>query len=66
MRFLNNHPMLHSRTAFEDHDEAARKRHLLRLWLRTPGYRELPPYFKQRFEDFETWSRNGPPVEALA
>ncbi len=65
MQFLNNHLMLHARTAYEDHDEATRKRHLLRLWLRTPGYRQLPPYLDRRFEYFETWSRNGPRVEAL-
>jgi hypothetical protein len=29
----NNCLLLHRRTAFEDHGDAARKRHLLRLWL---------------------------------
>src|SRR5262249_20280079 len=31
--FFNNCTMLHNRTAFEDHPDPARKRHLLRLWL---------------------------------
>ena len=33
MQFLNNHVVLHGRTAFEDHPEPRRRRHLLRLWL---------------------------------
>ena len=33
MQLLNNHVMLHSRTAFEDFPEEDRKRHLLRMWL---------------------------------
>jgi alpha-ketoglutarate-dependent taurine dioxygenase len=31
--FTNNRWLLHSRTAFEDHAEPARRRHLVRLWL---------------------------------
>jgi alpha-ketoglutarate-dependent taurine dioxygenase len=34
MFFVNNRWILHNRTAFEDHPEAARRRHLVRLWLR--------------------------------
>ena len=33
LQFLNNHVILHSRTAYEDHPEPERRRHLLRLWL---------------------------------
>ncbi|MGN9839799.1 TauD/TfdA family dioxygenase [Nonomuraea sp. H19] len=33
MQFLDNHVVLHSRTAYEDHPEPERRRHLLRLWL---------------------------------
>ncbi|NKC17135.1 MAG: hypothetical protein GKR94_34550 [Gammaproteobacteria bacterium] len=32
----NNCVLLHRRTAFEDHEDAARRRHLLRLWLMDP------------------------------
>lgn len=32
-QFLNNHVILHSRTAYEDHPDPSRRRHLLRLWL---------------------------------
>jgi len=48
MQLLNNHVIVHSRTAFEDHEEEDRKRHLLRLWLRT-DYRPLAPEFAERF-----------------
>jgi hypothetical protein len=33
LQFLNNHVILHSRTAYEDHPDPARRRHLIRLWL---------------------------------
>jgi alpha-ketoglutarate-dependent taurine dioxygenase len=32
--FFNNRWLLHNRTAFEDHAEPQRRRHLVRLWLR--------------------------------
>jgi alpha-ketoglutarate-dependent taurine dioxygenase len=34
MFFVNNRWILHNRTAFEDHPETDRRRHLVRLWLR--------------------------------
>jgi alpha-ketoglutarate-dependent taurine dioxygenase len=34
---MNNRWLLHNRTAFEDHPEPGRRRHLVRLWLRRPG-----------------------------
>lgn len=34
MFFINNRWILHNRTAFEDFAEPARRRHLVRLWLR--------------------------------
>jgi hypothetical protein len=33
IQWLSNHTILHARTAYEDHAEPARQRHLLRLWL---------------------------------
>jgi alpha-ketoglutarate-dependent taurine dioxygenase len=33
MYFINNRWTLHNRTAFEDHADAERRRHLVRLWL---------------------------------
>jgi len=43
MQFLNNYVILHDRTAYEDHDQPERKRHLLRLWLAVPQPRKLAP-----------------------
>ncbi|MEK9680097.1 MAG: TauD/TfdA family dioxygenase, partial [Rhodospirillaceae bacterium] len=42
-QLLNNHVTMHSRTAFVDYPEAARKRHLLRMWLSVPNSRPLSP-----------------------
>jgi Taurine catabolism dioxygenase TauD, TfdA family len=58
IQFLNNRVILHSRTDFIDFDEPGRKRHLLRLWLRTPAYATLPAFFTPRYEDMEYWLRH--------
>jgi Taurine catabolism dioxygenase TauD, TfdA family len=42
IQFLNNFVMLHTRREYEDWPEPARKRHLLRLWLRDPQGRPIP------------------------
>jgi hypothetical protein len=42
IQFLNNFVMLHTRRAYEDWPEPARKRHLLRLWLSDPASRPIP------------------------
>jgi hypothetical protein len=42
IQFLNNFVMLHTRRGFEDWPDPARKRHLLRLWLRDPNGRPIP------------------------
>jgi hypothetical protein len=64
IQFLNNRVVLHSRTDFVDHEEPDRKRLLLRLWLRTPGYPVLPDYFRPRFEDMDFWLRHPLPQPA--
>ena len=42
MQFVDNRALGHSRTAFVDHPEPDRKRHLVRLWLRDRGRRAYP------------------------
>ena len=37
VQLLSNHTVLHARTAYVDHEEPERKRHLLRLWLSFEG-----------------------------
>jgi hypothetical protein len=51
MQFLNNHVIMHSRRAFEDHPEQARRRHLLRIWLSNKGCRPLPEAYFARHGD---------------
>ncbi len=36
VQLLSNHTQVHARTAYEDHDDPALKRHLLRLWISLP------------------------------
>lgn len=42
IQFLNNRLMLHGRTDYKDYPEVARRRHLLRLWLKVPSWPLLP------------------------
>ncbi|MFN2375443.1 MAG: TauD/TfdA family dioxygenase [Candidatus Binatia bacterium] len=54
IQLLKNSVILHKRTAYEDWEEPARKRHLLRLWLAAPD-----------FEDGDEQLRGGITTEAL-
>lgn len=49
IQLLHNHVVLHSRSAYEDWPEPARKRHLLRLWLRDSHGRPLPSTVRENF-----------------
>lgn len=51
IQLLNNHVTYHSRTAFEDHEEEDKKRHLLRMWLSVPNSRELSPLMSAIYQD---------------
>ena len=55
MQFVCNHVVLHSRTHYEDWPEPTRRRHLLRLWLRTPAFAVPPPQFADRNRDMLAW-----------
>lgn len=47
IQFLNNHYIMHSRSAYEDYPEPDRRRHLLRLWLASDQGPPLPaPYYE--------------------
>ncbi len=59
MQFVYNHSLLHDRTAFVDHADPAKRRHLLRMWLSLPGDRALPPVFAQRYGSVEVGDRGG-------
>lgn len=49
IQLLHNHVTIHSRTEFVDFPEPGKKRHLLRLWLATPGGRPLSSAFMNRY-----------------
>ena len=61
MQFLNNYVVLHSRGDYEDWPEVERKRHLLRLWLRTLGFSSLPAAFADRNADMTGWQQHPRP-----
>ena len=48
LQFANNYAVLHSRTDFEDDDDPALRRKMLRLWLKMPNARALAPEFPGR------------------
>lgn len=56
MQFVNNYTVLHSRTGFVDHEEPQRRRHMLRLWLKIPGFRKLDPDLIE-YDPASGWSR---------
>ena len=57
IQVLHNHVTVHSRTAFGEFPEPERKRHLLRLWLATPGGRPLSPAYENRYGDLKPGAR---------
>jgi hypothetical protein len=62
IQFLNNRVIVHGRNDFEDWPELARRRHLMRLWLRVPDWPPLPE--AQVFhtdEDRRLWLRQRRP-----
>ena len=61
IQFVNNYVVLHSRTEYEDYEEPDIKRHLLRLWLFTPGLMDRPPALSDRFRDMEAWQAHPRP-----
>jgi hypothetical protein len=57
--WLNNWLVLHKRQAFEDWDDLARRRHILRLWLSMPNSRPLDPLFRDNFGAVEAGAVRG-------
>ena len=43
IQLLNNAKILHSREAYDDHDDPGRRRHLLRLWLAAHDFTSVEP-----------------------
>lgn len=59
IQFLNNHWIMHSRTAFEDFPEPERRRHLFRLWLACPDGPDLPEVFTKHWQGANASGRPG-------
>jgi hypothetical protein len=59
MQLLNNHVMLHSRTHFEDHEDAAEKRLLFRLWIAPPDSVRLPESWQPAYRFIEPGTVRG-------
>ncbi len=59
IQLVNNHTILHDRTAFEDYPESDRKRHLLRLWLAPMNARPLPEVYAERYGSITPGDRGG-------
>lgn len=66
IQFLNNRLMLHGRTAYEDHPEQQRRRHMIRLWLQIPQWPAMPVrQTVHTAEDRRLWSRFRTPYMEL-
>lgn len=63
IQFLNNRLILHGRTSYEDHEDLARRRHLMRLWVNIPDWPERPENQNDVYarEDLPLWARHRVP-----
>lgn len=59
LQIINNHTMLHSRTAYEDFDDPERKRLLWRLWLAPPASVTLPESWGDFYRSTDAGSVRG-------
>jgi len=59
IQFLQNHVVFHSRTAYTDAPDPARRRHLMRIWLSLPDGRRLPTAFAEKWINIERGTRRG-------
>jgi hypothetical protein len=59
IQILNSHVTLHSRTEFEDHQEAAKKRLLFRLWLAPADGERLPESWRVLYKAVEPGTVRG-------
>jgi hypothetical protein len=59
LQILNNFVNVHSRTAFEDFEDPALKRHLLRLWLSLPQSQALPRGWLEFYGDIRAGAVRG-------
>lgn len=53
LQILNSHVTVHSRRAYEDWEDMARKRHLMRLWLKNDDLRPVNELIRQHYSGIE-------------
>jgi alpha-ketoglutarate-dependent taurine dioxygenase len=56
MVVINNYGVMHARSGFVNYPEPERRRHLVRLWLDAPGFRDVP-------REFNHFTANGVPPQ---
>jgi hypothetical protein len=62
IQFVNNRTILHGRLGYEDEEEVARRRHMLRQWLEVPGWPKRPDHqVVMSFETARRWLANRDP-----
>jgi hypothetical protein len=59
LQIMNNHVMLHSRTAFDDYDDEERRRCLYRVWIAPPNSPRLPQTWQPFYRSIEPGSVRG-------
>ncbi|MBL4721203.1 MAG: TauD/TfdA family dioxygenase [Alphaproteobacteria bacterium] len=59
IQLVNNHEILHGRSDYQDWDDPARQRYLLRLWICPPNGRALPPAYAERYGNIDIGDRGG-------
>jgi alpha-ketoglutarate-dependent taurine dioxygenase len=59
VQIINSHVTVHSRTDFVDHDDASKKRLLLRLWLAPPDSDRLPESWRVLYRSVEPGTVRG-------
>lgn len=59
MQIINSHVTLHSRTEFVDHEDAAKKRLLFRLWIAPPDGDRLPESWRVLYRAVEPGTVRG-------
>lgn len=59
LQIMNNHVMLHSRTAFEDHADEDLRRCLYRVWIAPPNSPRLPLTWKPFYRSIEPGTVRG-------
>ena len=57
IQLINNHMIMHAREAFEDYEDEARKRHLLRMWIAVSDDQRRP--LSDALSGRYNWVKNG-------